>query len=162
MKLHFRKATEADVPQMVEMLANDKLGQQREAYADPLPETYYKAFRNIDKDSNQELMVIEDEDHTVIGTLQLSFIQYLTYRGGLRAQLEAVRIKEGYRGKGIGATVFKWAIARAREKGAHLIQLTTDKKRPEAVKFYEKLGFSATHEGMKLHFKEMHEAGLGE
>ena len=150
--MKFRKATMQDVPQIVKMIANDKLGSLREDYQDPLPEAYYEAFNNIDSDANQELIVIEDSDNAIIGTLQLSYIQYLTYQGGIRAQIEAVRIRNDKRGEGIGEAVFKWAINRAKQKGAHLLQLTTDKKRPEALKFYEKLGFKATHEGMKLHF----------
>ena len=97
---------------------------------------------------------MENEAQEIIGTLQLSFIQYLTYQGGIRAQIEAVRIREDQRGKGIGEKMFKWAIEKARERKAHLIQLTTDKKRPEAIHFYEKLGFKASHEGMKLHFEK--------
>ena len=148
-----RKAKREDVVSIVGMLANDKLGKLREAFSDPLPEIYYSAFDNIEKDENQELIVVEDDDMNVIGTLQLSFIQYLTYKGGIRAQIEAVRIHESQRGKGLGEKMFRWAIRRAEERGAHLIQLTTDKKRPDALKFYEKLGFKASHEGMKLHFK---------
>ncbi len=148
--MKFRKATIADVPLIVEMLANDELGKSREDFSIPLPEKYYRAFENINKDSNQELIVIENETEGVIGTLQLSFIPYLTYQGGVRAQIEAVRIKEDQRGKGLGEELFRWAIQRAKERGAHLLQLTTDKKRPDALRFYEKLGFTASHEGMKL------------
>lgn len=151
--MKFRKANREDVPYIVEMLANDKLGKQREDYIDPLPDKYYEAFHNITKDENQELIIIEDDENSIIGTLQLSFIQYLTYQGGIRAQIEAVRIREDHRGKGIGEKLFKWAINRSKERGAHLLQLTTDKKRLEALKFYEKLGFIASHEGMKLPFK---------
>jgi len=150
----FRKATKIDLPKIIEMLANDKLGQLREDFQNPLPSLYYQAFENIDQDKNQELMVIEDSNNDLIGTLQLSFIQYLTYQGGIRAQIEAVRIREDHRGKGIGEQLFKWAINRSKERGAHLLQLTTDKKRPEAINFYEKLGFVASREGMKLHFQK--------
>ncbi|MDF1811503.1 MAG: GNAT family N-acetyltransferase [Verrucomicrobiales bacterium] len=132
------------------MLAADKLGKRRENYAEPLPENYYQAFEVIDKDPYQELVVFEDKAE-IIGTLQLSFIQYLTYQGGVRAQIEAVRIREDQRGKGKGEYLLKWAIERARAKGAHLLQLTTDKQRPEALNFYENFGFQASHEGMKLH-----------
>lgn len=149
--MKIRKATKKDIPTIVEMLVNDKLGSLREDYQEPLPQKYYNAFINIDTDPNQELMVIENESHQVIGTLQLSFIQYLTYQGGIRAQIEAVRIHEEYRSKGIGKLLFEWAIQKATEKGAHVLQLTTDKKRPEALHFYQKLGFEASHEGMKLH-----------
>ena len=150
--MKFRKATIEDIPQIINMIADDELGKLREDYKDPLPSVYYEAFHNIDNDSNQELIVIQDTDATIIGTLQLSFIQYLTYQGGVRAQIEAVRIRKDKRGSGLGETLFKWAIQRAKDKNAHLLQLTTDKKRPEAFKFYEKLGFKASHEGMKLHF----------
>lgn len=146
-----RAATIADVQAIVEMIANDKLGRLREDYRRPLPKKYFAAFENIALDPNQELVVIENDNLKVIGTMQLSFIQYLTYQGGIRAQIEAVRIHEDYRGKGIGQKLFEWAIFKAKERKAHIVQLTTDKKRPEALVFYEKLGFKASHEGMKLH-----------
>lgn len=148
----FRKATKADVYDIVKLIADDKLGKLRENFQTPLPEIYYTAFENINQDKNQALIVLENEEKEIIGTMQLSFIPYLTYQGGIRAQIEAVRIRADQRGKGIGAKMFNWAIEQAKERKAHLIQLTTDKKRPEAVRFYEKLGFQATHEGMKLHF----------
>ncbi len=134
-------------------MPDDKLGKTRENYQIPLPIEYIQAFENIDSDQNQELIVVENKNSEIIGTLQLSFIQYLTYRRGIRAQIEAVRIRKDKRGLGIGKTMFKWVIERAKERNAHLLQLTTDKKRPEAIKFYEDLGFKATHEGMKIHFK---------
>ncbi|WP_299114785.1 GNAT family N-acetyltransferase [uncultured Winogradskyella sp.] len=149
----FRKATEKDIAKIVEMIADDELGKKRENFKLPLPNEYIKAFKNINSDNNQELIVVESKDSEVIGTLQLSFIQYLTYRGGVRAQIEAVRIRKDKRGLGIGKTMFQWAINSAKERNAHLLQLTTDKKRPEAIKFYEDLGFIKSHEGMKLHFK---------
>ena len=152
MNLRFRKATKADVFYIVQMLADDPLGQKREAFSTPFPVKYYTAFESISKDENQELMVVENETKEIIGTLQLSFIPYLTYQGGIRAQIEAVRIHKDFRGKGLGDQFFQWAINRAKEKGAHVLQLTSDKKRPNAIRFYEKLGFKASHEGMKLHF----------
>ena len=150
--MNFRKATKIDVPAIVKMIANDKLGKLREDYQEPLPYKYYKAFNNINTDPNQELMVIENDTFEVIGTLQLSFIQYLTYKGGIRAQIEAVRIREDYRGQGTGKLMFEWAIGRSKQRKAHVLQLTTDKKRPDALAFYKKLGFENSHEGMKLHF----------
>ena len=150
--MKFRKATKDDVPRIVEMIADDELGKTRENFQDPLPQSYLLAFEKISADPNQELVVVEDEHAEVIGTLQLSFIQYLTYQGGIRAQIEAVRIRKDKRGLGLGKTMFEWAIERAKERKAHLLQLTTDKKRPKAIKFYEALGFKATHEGMKMHF----------
>jgi GNAT superfamily N-acetyltransferase len=151
--MNFRKATENDVSIIVEMIADDELGKTRENFQIPLLIEYLKAFEKINSDENQELIVVEDDNSEIIGTLQLSFIQYLTYRGGIRAQIEAVRIRKDKRGLGIGKTMFEWAINSAKERNAHLLQLTTDKIRPKAIKFYEDLGFKATHEGMKMHFK---------
>ena len=150
--MKFRKATQNDVAKIVEMIADDELGKTRENYQVPLPTEYLVAFENIDADPNQELIVVENQEAEIIGTLQMSFIQYLTYKGGIRAQIEAVRIRKDKRGLGIGKTMFEWAIQRAKERNAHLLQLTTDKKRPKAIQFYEDLGFSASHEGMKIHF----------
>ncbi len=149
--MQVRPAEKKDISSIVQMIANDKLGKLREDYQEPLPKKYYEAFENIASDPNQELMVMETSSGQIIGTLQLSFIQYLTYQGGIRAQIEAVRVHKDFRAKGIGQKLFEWAIQRAREKDAHVVQLTTDKKRPEALRFYEKLGFKASHEGMKLH-----------
>lgn len=150
--MQFRKATKADLELIVEMMADDTLGRTRENFQLPLPAEYLNAFEKILADPNQELIVVENEHAEVIGTLQLSFIQYLTYRGGIRAQIEAVRIRSDKRGHGIGKAMFEWAINRAKERNAHLLQLTTDKQRPQAIKFYEDLGFMATHEGMKMHY----------
>jgi len=150
--LTFRRATRNDVPFIVAMLADDELGRMRENFQAPLPETYFDAFKKIDADPNQELIVVENETPEIVGTLQLSFIQYLTYQGGVRAQIEAVRIRKEFRGQGFGQKMFEWAIERVKQRKAHVLQLTTDKKRPKAIQFYEGLGFTATHEGMKLHF----------
>ncbi len=151
-KIKFRRATEKDVYSIVEMIADDELGKRRENFQTPLPQEYMEAFKNIGSDKNQELIVLENEKSEIIGTLQLTFIQYLTYRGGIRAQIEAVRIRKDQRGLGIGKKMFEWAIERSKERKAHLLQLTTDKKRPEAIKFYEDLGFRSSHEGMKIHY----------
>lgn len=151
--MKFRNATIKDLPAIVAMLADDELGSKRENYQDPLPSEYYEAFNKIDPDPDRELIVLEDERGEVIGTLHLTFIPYLTYQGGTRAQVEAVRVRRDQRGKGLGKNMFEWVIARAKERGAHLLQLTTDKQRPDTVKFYEELGFKASHVGMKLHFK---------
>ncbi|MEL1252196.1 GNAT family N-acetyltransferase [Flavobacterium sp. DGU38] len=152
MNLQFNIAEMRHLVDIVKLLAEDKLGTTRENFKDPLPETYISAFMKISSDSSQELIVVENENKEVIGTLQLSFIQYLTYQGGIRAQKEAVRIREIDRGKGYGVLLFQWAINRAKERGAHLLQLSSDKRRPEAIKFYEKLGFVSSHEGMKMLF----------
>ena len=149
--MKIRKATYEDVSAIVAMLADDELGAKQENFQQPLPEMYLSAFEVIISDPHQELMVVEKQQE-VIGTMQLSFIQYLTYQGGVRAQIEAVRIRKDQRGTGLGTQMFEWAINRAKERGAHVLQLTSDKQRPDAIRFYESLGFVATHEGMKLHF----------
>lgn len=148
--LTFREACREDVPGLVAMLADDALGAQREQNTDPLPESYYQAFASIDDDPHNEL-VVATIGETIVGMLQLTFIPYLTYRGGWRALIEGVRVTSDQRGSGLGRKMLEWAIARAREKGCHLVQLTTDKSRPDALRFYETLGFIPSHEGMKLH-----------
>ena len=152
--LNFRIATKDDLLAIVQMLLDDTLGATREKTdtkisADELLESYLLAFQKISADPNQELTIVEMNGEKV-ATFQLTFIQYLTYQGGLRGQIEAVRTHSKYRGTGIGKKVFDYAISRAKEKGCHLIQLTTDKRRPDAIRFYESLGFVASHEGMKL------------
>ncbi|WP_372752480.1 N-acetyltransferase family protein [Mariniflexile sp.] len=149
----FRKATEQDLAAIVELMADDMLGKDRENVQNPLPIAYLKAFERINSDENQELIVVENENSEIIGTLQITYIQYLNYCGTLRAQIESVIIRKDQRGLGIGKKMFEWAIQRAKDKGAKIVQLTSDKQRPRAIKFYEDLGFKATHEGMKLHFK---------
>ena len=151
--MNYRKATANDLLIIVKMMSDDKLGQKRENFTDPLPQSYLEAFKKINADENQELIVVENDTLEVIGTLQITYIQYLSYCGGTRAQIENVFIRNDQRGLGIGKSVFEWAIKRAKEKKVHVVQLTSDKDRPRAIKFYENLGFKATHEGMKLHFK---------
>lgn len=149
-ELVFRPACAGDVPSLVAMLADDELGARREKNVEPLPESYRAAYAAIDADPNNELTVATSGGE-IVGMLQLTFIPYLTYQGGWRALIEGVRIASAYRGKGLGKQMFEWAINRARERNCHLVQLTTDKSRPEALRFYENLGFKASHEGMKLH-----------
>ena len=146
----FRCATRADLARIVQLLADDALGQTRETFSEPLPEAYTSAFEEIARDPNSELIVGE-MDGKVIATLHLTFIRYLTFTGGKRAQIEAVRVDSRLRGSGIGAQMINWAVERARQQGCHMVQLTSNKSRPDAVRFYEKLGFKATHEGMKLY-----------
>jgi len=146
----FRCASPADLPAIVRMLADDALGAARETFESPLPESYYRAFEAIDRDANNELIVAE-VDGKVIGVMQITFIPNLTYRGSWRAQIEGVRVDATVRSGGIGRQLFAWAIERARQRGCHLVQLTSDKARKDAIRFYENLGFVASHEGMKLH-----------
>ncbi|MDJ0835261.1 MAG: GNAT family N-acetyltransferase [Acidobacteriota bacterium] len=149
--ISIRRATNEDLTGIIRLLADDELGAKREQFEIPLPACYRDAFTAIDTDPNQELMVA-DCDGRVVGTFQLSFLPNLTYRGGWRALVEAVRVDSSMRGEGLGARLIEHAVERARERGCRMIQLTTDKTRQEAKRFYEKLGFTATHEGMKLWF----------
>lgn len=148
--LHFRVAVRSDVATIVKMLADDPLGAKREIYTAPPPESYYRAFEAIAQDPNNELIVAEAKG-IVIGVLQMTFIPGMTYQGSWRAVIEGVRIAANFRSQGIGRHLFEWAIERARQRGCRLLQLTSDKSRPDAIRFYEGLGFAASHEGMKLH-----------
>lgn len=148
-KLETREAKRADVPSIVHMLAQDQLGSTRETFADPLPEAYYQAFEQIAADPNN-LLLVSVLDNRVVGTLQLTFTASLSYRGGWRATVESVRTEESLRGQGIGTTLMRHAIELAKRKGCVLIQLSTHNTRKDAQRFYERLGFVASHVGMKL------------
>lgn len=146
----FRKATGDDVLDIVRLLADDGLGSTRENPASPLARPYIEAFSAIDTDPNQLLAVVEDATGLIVGTLQVSFIPGLSRLGSWRGQIEAVRIAKSHRSSGLGQRMFEWAIDQCRNKGCNLVQLTTDKSRPDAHRFYEKLGFEASHIGFKL------------
>ncbi len=148
-ELTFRIARKDDLLDIIRMLADDNLGATREKFSDILSDNYIKAFDIINSDNNQELTIVE-MNCVKVATFHLTFIQYLTHQGGLRGQIEAVRTHSNYRGLGIGRKVFDYAIKRSKEKVEILLQLTTDKKRPDAIRFYETIGFIPTHEGMKL------------
>ncbi|QWC22703.1 GNAT family N-acetyltransferase [Bacillus haikouensis] len=148
----FRLAAEEDLERIVQMLADDVLGEERERYEDPLPEGYLKAFKSIESDPNNELTVA-CHDKEIIGVMQITFTPYLTHQGSWRATIEGVRTSSAVRGQGVGSKMINWAVGRARERGCSLVQLTTDKQRGDALRFYQKLGFTATHEGMKMKMK---------
>jgi len=148
-RITFRKATIQDLDKIVYMLADDNLGKTRERYEKPLPDSYIKAFHSINSDPNNEL-IVACYDEKIIGVQQITFTPYLTHQGGWRATIEGVRTLSSERGKGVGSLLIRWAIQRAKERGCRMVQLTTDKKRPEALQFYERLGFKASHEGLKL------------
>jgi len=148
-ELTFRQGTLDDLPVIVELLADDPVGAEREQFSRPLPDVYISAFVAIDADPNNELTVACVSGR-VVGVLQLTFIPYLTYKGSCRGLIEGVRVAQEYRSQGIGRQLIKWAIERAKSRGCLIVQLTTDKARPDALRFYERLGFQATHEGMKL------------
>lgn len=145
----FRRAHRDDLVKIVALLADDQLGRAREELGPPIASQYEAAFLAIDQDPNQLLAVAEDGDE-VVGCLQLSFIPGLSRVGMWRGQIESVRIASSRRGGGLGKLFFAWAIEECRNRGCGLVQLTTDKSRPETLRFYEQLGFVASHEGMKL------------
>ena len=149
-----RPAEKSDLPQIVGMLSDDPLGSQRERFDNILPSSYYLAFEAIEQDANNELVVVEGEEAVILAVLQITFTPHITHQGGWRATIEGVRVKQHFRASGVGRKLFAWAIDRARERGCHLVQLTTDKERPEALRFYESLGFIASHEGMKLKLRD--------
>ncbi len=144
--LTIRRARADDVATVVAILADDPLGQQRESPGDP---AYGAAFAEIDADPNQVLVVAEQQGE-IVGTLQLTFIPGLSRRGTVRGQIEAVRVGSAHRGKRVGQQLVRWAIDTARERGAALVQLTSDLTRERAHEFYERLGFARSHVGMKL------------
>ncbi|WP_051712691.1 GNAT family N-acetyltransferase [Actinoalloteichus caeruleus] len=142
----FRRARSEDLPAIIGLLADDELGAGREAPGDPV---YRAAFEDIDADPRQ-LLVVADLGGEVVGTLQLTLISGLSRRAATRAQIEAVRVREDQRGGGVGRALLEWALDQARQRGAVLAQLTTDVRRVDALRFYERLGFQASHHGLKL------------
>jgi GNAT superfamily N-acetyltransferase len=149
MNILFRRATANDLPAIVHLLADDELGSQRELDIHPLPDSYRQTFQKIKDDPNHELIVAELSGQ-VIGTFHLMFLPSLSYQGGLRAQVESVRVERAHQNRGIGSQMMEHAIDRAKERGAHIMQLTTHTSRQDAHRFYEKLGFKGSHLGMKL------------
>jgi GNAT superfamily N-acetyltransferase len=142
----FRRATAQDLPGIVALLADDVLGATREAPGDP---AYAAAFAAIDADANQ-LLAVAEQDGRILGCLQLTFLPGLSHRGAWRGQVESVRVAADQRGTGLGRRFLEWAIAQCRARGCRMVQLTTDRSRADARRFYESLGFIASHEGMKL------------
>ncbi len=143
-----RRARRADLPRLLELLADDVLGRQREDMGSDDP-SYALAFDTIDRDANQLLLVAE-HDSRVIGMLQLTFIPGLSRRGAWRANIEAVRVDDAMRGRGVGRWLMERAMDVARRRGCRLVQLTSDRRRTEAHRFYARLGFKDSHLGYKL------------
>jgi len=149
-RVTLRRARAGDLPAIVGLLAADQLGATRDGVscAEDLA-AYQAAFAAIDRDP-AHLLIVAQAGPDIVATMQLSFLPGLARRGALRAQIEAVRVHEAYRSRGLGAALFTWAINESRRRRCALVQLTTDKSRTSAHRFYERLGFAATHEGMKL------------
>ena len=142
-----RRATRQDVPAIIALLMEDPLGATRETQGEHA--AYLTAFEAIDSDPAHELVVLDDGGE-VVGTLQLTLLPGLSRNGALRAQIEAVRIASSRRDQGRGEQLVTWAIEESRRRGAVVVQLTTDASRTDAHRFYERLGFVASHVGMKL------------
>jgi ribosomal protein S18 acetylase RimI-like enzyme len=147
--ISIRAATRADVAVIVRLLADDALGSRRELIEDPVAPVYLRAFDEMASQPGNELLVAVKAEE-VIGCLQLTIATGLSRRGMRRAQLEGVRVSSRHRGARVGEQLVVEAIARARAAGCGLVQLTSDVSRLDARRFYERLGFEATHIGMKL------------
>jgi len=147
--INFRRAVVADLPTIVEMLADDPLGAERESVIAPLDRAYSRAFDAIEADPNQ-LLAVATIGEEIVGTLQLTVLPGLSRKGAWRGQIEAVRIASSRRGEGLGKQFFAWAIDECRSRGCRFVQLTTDSSRADAHRFYEQLGFVGSHIGYKL------------
>ena len=145
--MSLREARREDVAAIVKMLADDQLGKSRENLDDMTP--YLKAFNAIVADPQNSLWVW-DEQGKVVGCLQLTYLPGISQKGAWRAQVEGVRVESSRRGAGIGNRMMTTVMQMARERGCYQMQLTTDKRRLDAHRFYERLGFAKSHEGMKL------------
>ncbi len=151
--LLYRKATPSDLHRIVELLVeDDELGAAREHFSIQIDPRYVEAFEKINADPQQYLMVVESGGR-IIGTCHLTIMPSLTFIGSTRLQIESVRVAASMRGQKIGEKMIEEAIVYGKSKGASIVQLTTNKKRTRAKQFYERLGFEATHGGMKLYLK---------
>lgn len=148
-RFEFRPARADDLDAIIALLADDELGQSRERVSIPTDPAYLDAFAAIAADPNQLLAVVEDEAG-LAGCLQISFIPGLSRLGMWRGQIESVRIASRLRGAGLGRQMLEWAVEQCRARNCQLVQLTSDKSRTDALRFYENLGFVASHEGFKL------------
>jgi len=145
----FRPARSGDLAVIIALLSDDKLGVNRESFEDN-SQAYEQAFAEIDGDPNNMIYVAED-DGRVIGCLQVTFIANLSFKGGRRALVEAVRVADSHQGQGLGKRLMEYVIDLARQRGCRLVQLTSNKDRADAVRFYEQLGFQPSHVGFKLY-----------
>jgi ribosomal protein S18 acetylase RimI-like enzyme len=151
-RITIRRACRDDVGVIVEMLADDPLGGARERLEDPLPESYFNAFEQVERDPNLQLVVAVDGEGAVVGCLQLCILPGLSSQGASRALIEDVRVASHCRCRGIGEQLVQWAVAEARAKACKLVELLTHHTRVDAQRFYERLGFVRSHVGMTLRF----------
>jgi ribosomal protein S18 acetylase RimI-like enzyme len=151
-RVKIRPARSNDVAAIVAMLADDALGRGRERLEDPLPPPYFQAFERVERDPNVQLMVAEGEGGEVVGCLQLCILPGLSSQGVSRALIEDVRVASHCRSRGIGEQLVQWAVTEARGKGCKLVELLTHNTRVDAQRFYQRLGFQASHVGMTMRF----------
>jgi ribosomal protein S18 acetylase RimI-like enzyme len=150
-----RPAALNDVPEIIRLMIEDELGATRESLANPLAQSYFKAFQEIADDKNHSLLIVELKGK-IIGTCHLTFMPSLSFKGSKRLNIENVHIDKHFQSQGIGTWMLQKAILIGKEKGCKIVQLTTNKKRNRAKGFYEKLGFKASHEGLKLYVDQGH------
>ena len=153
MTLCFRKATKADLPKLIELLYDDELGKNRESLDPEDFKLYEMAFDRIDQDLNA-CMVVGVMNKEIVATTQINFLRYLSHQGTQRAQIENVRVASCHRGQGIGKKLLAYVIQLTREHHCSIVQLTSNKQRTRAIKFYQDLGFITSHEGLKLTLSE--------
>ena len=152
-KLTARKAIFSDLQAIINLLVEDELGQTREKIGDVIDQRYINAFERIDVDSNQYLMVVVNMEQQIVATCHLTIMPSLTFIGSTRMQIEAVRVSSRYREQKIGKWMMEASFEWAKIHNVSIIQLTTNKLRPRAKQFYERLGFEASHEGMKYYIQ---------
>lgn len=147
--LSYREATEADLPFLDALIASDEVAAARDALLPDNDAQQLEAMRAITADPNNELWIVEF-DGAPVASFQLSYLPGVSRKGAWRGQIESVRVVPELRGKGMGEAMMRWAIARCEARGCGVVQLTSDMRRPAAHRFYERLGFAATHAGFKL------------
>ncbi len=152
--INFNTAKISDLADIIKLIFDDKTAKKREKLTDPILPCYIAAFNQITNDPNAHLITVKQNDN-IIGIAQLNFIANLTYQGGVRAQIEGVRVHKDCRSQGIGKQLFEYLIEMAKQRDCHLVQLTTDKSRPDAYRFYEQFGFVNSHDGFRLHIQEI-------
>lgn len=145
----FRAARRNDLPAVLTLLADDPLGAKREMVSEEVDAAYWAAFEAIDADP-RNLLVVADDAGEIVGCMQITYIPGLSRHGAQRCQIESVRVRSDRRSHGLGRHMMTWAVEQAKQHGCALVQLTTDKTRPDAHRFYDRLGFVSSHEGMKL------------
>jgi GNAT superfamily N-acetyltransferase len=149
--LTYRAARPADLPFIIGLIVEDSVLTTNDSASDAMHEDYLNALAAIDADPNQE-MIVAEENGVPLGCFQLTYLPGLMRRGMWRGMIEVVHVAEGHRGRGLGSQMMRWALDRSRERGCGMVQLTSNKKRLDAHRFYERLGFLKSHEGFKYYF----------